>query len=273
MAARSYGTTENFASLARAMNSVPSRSPYVPLRGVRRVRTFRRRRGYRYHPRRRMLGVASRPPRELKYLDCAWNAVSVPGVSADATGLEFQPTTGCTDCISKPAQGVGALQHNGNSYWIKSLFFSGVVIHAARNTLSNPDVFPQVFFALVLDREPQGVTINSEDVYTNPATTGHGMIPPLRNLNNIERFIVLASGYAKPRYGIAGVFNDAATTGTERFSHQHITLSWRGSILAHTNGSTASIVGVRSNALHIIAMADYTAQPTFTGKSRMRFIG
>lgn len=59
---------------------------------------------------------------ETKFLDTAWNGVAI-NASTDGAGGELQPSTGCTDCISVPAQGDGESQRDGRKYCVKSIFF------------------------------------------------------------------------------------------------------------------------------------------------------
>ena len=63
---------------------------------------------------------------ELKFLDCAWNSVTI-NTSTDGSSGELQPSSGCTSAISVPAQGDGESQRDGRKYTIKSMWLNGIV--------------------------------------------------------------------------------------------------------------------------------------------------
>lgn len=210
---------------------------------------------------------------ELKFLDCAWNGVTVNNSSSGASG-EMPPSSGCTGCISAPAQGDGESQRDGRNFVIKSVFASGII--ATTGVQNSADVIDTsgYYVALVLDTQTNGATIVSEDVFINPSTQNGAMIPqPLRNLENVKRFRILASKYIKP----GGAY--ASTDGTNTASVQQqetptFTLSWSGNIKVNTNGTTANVSSVTDNSIHLIAYngGDNMA-PTLIGKSRVRFMG
>lgn len=210
---------------------------------------------------------------ELKFLDCAWNGVAV-NVSTDGSSGEIQPSSGCTGCISVPAQGDGESNRDGRKYCIKSVWLSGTV-----NTVAIPDQADVAeingyWFALVLDAQANGATIVSEDAFINPSTLGAAMMPqPLRNLANSKRFKILDRVYVEP--GGAYAFNDAAATGS--IGNQVapvVNLSWSGEITACCTSTTADVASVSDNAIHLVGYAGTSAfTPTFIGKSRVRFTG
>lgn len=216
---------------------------------------------------------------ELKFLDCAWNSVAIPAGSATAITMELQPSTGCTNAISVPAQGDGDQNRDGRVYHMKSLFFSGLVSYTSTEDQANVNDYGPLFFALVLDTQTNGAAINSEDVFTNPGTSGLGLFPqPLRNLTNSKRFRVLDSTMVFPNGAYAA--NDNA--GTAAFTNTNtpmnpptVKLSWNGDIKVTCTGSTANVSAVSDNSLHIIAFgANVTlGTPTLEGKSRLRFVG
>lgn len=210
---------------------------------------------------------------EMKFLDCAWNGVTI-NASADGSSGELQPSAGCTNCLSCPAQGDGESQRDGRKYVIKSVWVSGIVDTtpvATGTTATNIDGY---FFALVLDTQANGQTVVSENVYLNPGGNGQNILPqPLRNLSNSNRFRILASKYVRPGGAYTG--NDAAGTFSSGPQISPIlSLSWKGSINVETTGTTADVASVADNAIHLIGYCGTTSfTPTFRGKSRMRFMG
>jgi len=212
---------------------------------------------------------------ESKFLDCAWNAVGISS-SADGSGGEVQPSTGCTQCISCPAQGDGESQRDGRKFVLKSAFVSGIIQTAATGDLPDAFALDGYFIALVLDKQANGATITSEDVFINPSTQARAMMPqPLRNLQHSKRFRILDSMYIRPG-GAYGV-QDSLLAATASINHQTVPtfkLSWRGNITVNTTGTTADVASVSDNALHVICYSGgATITPTLVAKSRVRFMG
>ncbi len=210
---------------------------------------------------------------ELKFLDCLWDVVTVAN-SVDATGLEMQPSTGCTGCISCPAQGDGESQRDGRNFIMKSVWASGLIDTEAAANQADTVVNAGYYFALVLDKQANGVTVFSEDVFVNPGSNGANMLPkPLRNLQNASRFQILASQYVHP----GGAYASTDGTNTASLSEQNgktFSLSWRGNIKVNTMGTAANITSVSDNAIHLIALSGKnTFTPTIRAKVRMRFMG
>lgn len=209
---------------------------------------------------------------ELKFLDCAWNGVTI-SASTDGADGELQPSSGCTDCISCPAQGDGESQRDGRKFVIKSIWVSGVI--DTTPATDNADVvnLNGYFFALVLDTQANGATVDSENVYINPGTASENILPkPLRNLQNSTRFRILASQYIRP----GGAYASTDGTNTSSLSNQTspiVSLGWKGSINVDTKGTTANVTSVTDNAIHLVAYSGAQLTPLFKGKSRMRFMG
>lgn len=210
---------------------------------------------------------------EYKFLDCAWNSVTI-GVSTDGSGGELQPSSGCTSALSVPAQGDGESNRDGRKYTIKSVWVNGSVSTTALTDQADVlDTFG-FFFALVLDTQANGVTINSEDVYVNPGTSGIAMLPqPLRNLQNSKRFKILASQYV-PVGGMYASTDGASTSSVSNQQSPTVNLSWKGNIVCDSIGTTASIASASDNAIHLLGFAGTSSlTPVFVGKSRVRFVG
>ena len=230
----------------------------------RRPRSGGRRRNYRTGG---YLGI------ELKFLDCAWNGVTISSSTTGANG-EMQPSSGCTDCISVPAQGDGESQRDGRNFIIRSIWVSGEVDWT---TLTGQTTFGELgnlFFALVLDKQANGSTIVSEDVYLNPGTSGIAMLPhPLRNLQNSKRFSILDS---KTIYApeLITAQDAAGTFVIAPGQRPCVSLNWKGSIKVETSGTTADVANATDNAIHVLAYASSVqGTPVFQGKSRVRFMG
>uniref|UniRef100_UPI004047FF69 hypothetical protein n=1 Tax=Roseivirga sp. TaxID=1964215 RepID=UPI004047FF69 len=210
---------------------------------------------------------------ESKFLDCAWNQVTILS-STDGSGGELQPSSGCTDCISVPAQGDGESARDGRKYVLTSAWVSGT-FNMVQDS-DNNDVGEGVdwFIALVLDTQANAATIVSENVYINPSTQETAMFPqPLRNLQNSKRFKILASQFV-PGRGMYASTDGTATCSLSQQNRSIVNLSWKGKITCDSKGTTADIASATDNALHVIAYAtDADPLTKFTGKSRVRFQG
>lgn len=209
---------------------------------------------------------------ELKFLDCAWNGVAI-NTSTDGSGIEMQPSSGVTSCISVPAQGDGESNRDGRKYTIKSVWLSGIVDCDPLANQADAQDQTGVYAALVLDTQANGATLVSENVFINPSTSGLGMLPqPLRNLQNSKRFRILASGFFEPK----GVFamTDGANTSSQNFQvNPMVNLSWKGEIVCDSIGTTANVSSASDNAIHLVMAKGTGATLTFYGKSRVRFVG
>lgn len=209
---------------------------------------------------------------EYKFLDCSFNSLSI-SASTDATGMEMQPSAGCTGCISVPAQGDSESERDGRQYTLKSCFVSGTCRMTTNADEADPEAQSGVFVALVLDTQANGATIDSEKVFSTPSTVASAMLPiPLRNLQYSKRFKVLDSKYIPA--GGAYAFGDGANTGSVAGQQEMpFTLSWKGNIVCDSSGTTANVSAAADNALHVLMTQGGPYAMTFAGKSRVRFVG
>ncbi len=209
---------------------------------------------------------------ELKFLDCAWNGVSI-NTSTDGSGGEIQPSSGCTSALSVPAQGDGESNRDGRKYVIKGIFASGCILTTPNQNQTDVSDQGGFYLALVLDTQANGATIVSENVYVNPSSALQSIAPqPLRNLQNSKRFRVLDHVYVD----IGGMY--ASTDGTNTASTSNMNsptfkLSWRGSLSCTSTGTTANVSAASDNAIHLIGYNTGGMTSTLSGKSRMRFVG
>lgn len=209
---------------------------------------------------------------ELKYLDCAWNGVAL-GTAVDASSAEVMPSSGCTDCISVPAQGDTEIQRDGRKYTLKSVWLSGTLDSSALPDQADAIEDRGCYFALVLDTQTNGAAVNSEDVFINPGTSTANLVPqPLRNLKNSKRFRILDSVYVPP--GGMYAFTDGTATGScGNQIAPVINLSWKGSIVCDSKNTTANVTSASDNSISLIAYNAGGTTKVFYGKSRVRFTG
>ncbi len=212
---------------------------------------------------------------ELKFLDCAFNGNAILS-SATWAGGEMQPTTGCTLCISCPAQGDGEQHRDGRRFVMKSIYVNGCVDSTPANDQPAPFQSSAVFFALVLDTQANAATIVSENVYVNNSSSGICAPYPLRKLEFSQRYQVLDRQYAGGKIVVAAPDHatNSSTNANIPCTRTAIKLSWSGNIAVNCTGTTADVASVADNAIHVLAICEDTVHtPNFFGQSRMRFVG
>ena len=209
---------------------------------------------------------------EKKFLDCSLSdsAVSAP---SDATAGEHGPTTGCTGCITAPAQGDSEQNRDGRKISVDSIYLTGLCAYALQQDQSDVLPAPTVFIALVMDTQTNAATIVSENVFTNPSTSADTNGYPLRNLSNSTRFRVLDSVTITP------VMMTAMQDGTNSSAQVVIPIPFKLSSnikfqVSFNTGTTANVSTVVDNSIHVISYAIGTSfAPKISYLSRMRFYG
>jgi len=127
---------------------------------------------------------------EKKFLDTTRLSTLITA-PADAAGGEYDPSSGCTGCLSAPAQGDGEQNRDGKKIVLKSLVFKAVVTLNAQNNLAAAQPPTEVFVAIVLDTQTNSAQLNSEDVFKNTTGTAGGASIPVKNLLFGKRFKIL----------------------------------------------------------------------------------
>lgn len=194
---------------------------------------------------------------------------------ANAAGATLQPTTGCTGCLSAPAQGDGPSNRDGNKIVAKSIFLEGVVIVNDQTAATSPDVSAQVYVALVMDTQSNGASLSSQDVFTNPGGQVVLAASPLRNMSYTQRFRILAVKRISLKMPPI-LWNNTAGSEEQAGFHEKFTLSWKGMMpVTFTTGSTtADIANVTNNSIQLVAFAsNLDLVPAITYNCRMRFVG
>lgn len=237
---------------------------------------MRNRRGRGRNPALRNLRTGGLLGIETKFLD-TYNTSQGLTNPADATGGEIQPTGGCTGCLSAPAQGDGATNREGKKIVIKSCLIQGNLGILPQSAATSADTYPTIFIALVQDMQTNGVTINSEDVFTNPSGQVGLASQPFRNMSYTSRFKVLSQRKftVKPSLAMANDTSAAADL-VQQGLNMPFTLSWKGILpVSFTSASTtADVANVTDNSLHLIAFCSATSfAPFISFQSRIRFVG
>ena len=84
----------------------------------------------------------------------------------DCTGMEIQPSSGCTGYLNAQVQGDGHSQSDGHKIKCLSIFIQGYIAFPEA-TGDQVSQMPKVSIAMVQDSQTNVITINSEDNYQN----------------------------------------------------------------------------------------------------------
>lgn len=267
---------KRFTSLVRSSTSrrlKPGTSAFVPFRRFvsrKRTKIFSKARniGLKNVRTGGLLGL------EVKYLDMALVNYS-PTSPTDGSGAEADPTgTGCTGCLSAPAQGDTASSRDGFKIVAKSIQVEGVLSAAAQTDQTVADRSSSWYIALVLDTQTNGAQLNSEDVFVNVTGVGLASIAPLRNMSYTERFKVLK--VKRLRAPPLAISYDGTNLEQQGFAIPFKMFVNLGALpIKFTAGSTtANVSGVVDNSIHLIVYASDTAlNPLINYNARLRFVG
>lgn len=214
---------------------------------------------------------------ETKFLDAPRTNVAMVAPT-DAAGAEVNPSSIVTGCLSAPAQGDGPTNRDGSRIAIKSILVQGAITAAVQSDQADMDQIPSFYVALVLDKQTNGATLNSEDVFSNPQAEASANSGLVRNMSFTQRFKVLAK--VRLRAPMITAFSDSVAVGTGSMSGYHIPWTLKHKFtkplrVTFTTGSTtADVANVTDNSLHIIAYATgLSTVPLINYISRMRFVG
>ena len=205
---------------------------------------------------------------EKKYYDTYVTSNSISAVGALTSG-EVDPTVGA---LNNPAQGDGAQQRDGRQITMDNITIKENVVLPLQ-TFSSEST-PEIFIALVLDKQTNGTAINSEDVFTNPS--GSSITTPFcfRNMEYVSRFTVLKTvRISANQWG-----EISAATGTDTISRSTpftIFHDFKGKKVNFAPGvTTSTISAIADNSVHMIAFANgNTFNPLINYNARLRFRG
>lgn len=209
---------------------------------------------------------------ETKFLDC-YGTVT-PASTAAMTGYGFVPSVGCTGCWSAPAQGSGASTRDGNKIVAKTLEINGIVQIPAQTNQTVQDTSGVIFIAIVVDTQTNGVTLASEQVYSNPSATTQLIASGFRNMAFSSRYVVLKKKIVslQPQQCTYDGTN-IEVAGTQIPFKMFLNLNDMP-VSFSTSIITANVTGVVDNSIGIIAACtDNSVAPIVYLQSRMRFIG
>jgi len=207
---------------------------------------------------------------EKKFLDTTRTAIAV-GAAAALTGGEYDPSSGCTGCLSCPAQGDTEQSRDGKRIVIDSLILKGF-IQDGDSAGEAPGTPNKVFVAAILDTQTNGAQLNSEDVFKNLSGSDLLNCDPMKNLLFGNRFRILKSQvFDVTPIGISPAAATVAHYAVRREFDWYI--PFKGGLQVNLNaGTTADVANVIDNSLHVVAFA-VTAGTTIGYNARIRFQG
>lgn len=222
----------------------------------------------------------SRPPAyslsvEKKFFDSSRSVVALTAPT-NAAGGEVDPAT--LACLNCPAQGDGETQRDGRQISMHSINIRGVVNVASQNNQIAGDTIPDVFIALVLDRQTNGAQLASEDVFSNPGGSSLLATSPFRNLEWTKRFRVLKTVKISAQEfagSIQPVFDGTNIEQQGSMVPFSMYYDLKGMKTNFLTGQTSSVIAaVADNSLHVVAYAsNLSTTPTLLYNARLRFTG
>lgn len=197
---------------------------------------------------------------------------SVINAPSDATAGEQDPSA--TVLMNTVVQGDGESQRDGRKITMRSIYVEGAVTLPVQSGVSVADAPSSVFLALVMDKQTNGATIASEDVFVNPGANAATGAFPFRNLENSKRFRILAT--RKFTFDQPNMANDTGATGGlvvggrikkfKMFKKLNMQVNYKG--------TTETVANITDVSLHMIGYCSSTdLAPNLSYHSRLRFVG
>jgi len=211
---------------------------------------------------------------EKKFYDSFRTTFTLPAPS-DCGGGEATPSVG--DCLNCPAQGDGESQRDGRQISMDSINIKGVVDINDATTGANASSLPDIFIALILDQQTNGVRYDSEDVFVNPGGITQCATQPFVDLSRTKRFRVLKVVHIKSCEWAGNVQPNTDAGGSDE--RQGATIGFSiyqklGGMKVNFTGTTSDIANIADNSLHLCAYAsDASMVPLLRYNSRLRFMG
>lgn len=207
---------------------------------------------------------------ELKFKDTflVGGALTAP---TDASGGEHDPSA--TIVLNAILQDDGEQDRDGRVVRMESIHIKGQVTCAAQADQTTVDALPSIFIALVCDKQTNGATIVSENVYVNPSANGTLAAFPMRNLAFIKRFQILKTWSFQmdpPQFSFQDSTNlDQASTATTFEGYVKL----KG-LQTTYSGTAAVVASITDTSLHVIAYTgNQLMAPLISYNARLRFVG
>ncbi len=207
---------------------------------------------------------------ELKFYDVSL-AGGILVTNTDGSGSEFNPSA--TIALSTIVQGDGGSNRDGRRATFHSIFINGSIDYPTKTNQSATTLQTEVFICLVLDKQTNGLLLQSESVYDNVVGTTTGGVLLQRNLQQSKRFTVLRTR----RVLMPIPFSVFDGTNFEQYgAHKQWAMyhTFKTPVIANYSTTGESIANSTDNSLSLLAFtSSVDLNPTITYSSRLRFYG
>lgn len=211
--------------------------------------------------------------KELKFKDFGKGPTNVVANTTWVGTDNVNPSAAGTLCGI--VQGAGVSERVGRKANIKSVFINGLCQIPASTDYATMPVPMVVTVALVLDTMANQAAPDPAQIYRNPMANLTGVANPLRDLQHVARYKILAKKVLV--FSNANIADQSVGSNTSVVARiQKFTLSWKGDIPVTYEGAAGTIAEVTDNALHVIANATASTAPDIAQlayNARVRFTG
>ncbi len=210
------------------------------------------------------------PQAELKFRDTSLVSTALLA-PADVAGGEVNPDFVANAALNGVPQGVGDSQRVGLQYEPQSITIKGQITVAAQTNQTAADTAPEIFIALVMDRNANGAECRSEDVFVNKEAAGSLACELFPNLLFRHRFTilkVLKFRMAQPEISYDGT--NLEQGGAHKSFSIYCDLKRFGKQRCKTTAET--FASIETNALNLIAFCSSTSgAPKILYNARLRY--
>lgn len=186
-------------------------------------------------------------------------------IATTLDGAEMDPAA--TSCLNSMVQGDTQSTRNGNQIIVKSIFLNYSIFNDVVSDQADALAEGYVRLLLVLDKQTNGVQMDSEDVWA--CESGLKTLA-MRNLYYTRRYEVLMDRLVHVSRKYA--FNDAAATGSIASATVYGQYFKPCSIPVEFDGNAGTVADIVDNSLHLIAVSS-GAGYKLTYNCRIRFVG
>lgn len=207
---------------------------------------------------------------EKKFYD-SYRAAQFISAAGNMSGGEVDPAELCLNC---PAQNDTETGRDGRQIRMDSITIKGTILLEGNVAGSYTYAIPEIFIALVVDKQTNGAQIQSEQVFDNNSATSTLTTSGFRNLENVNRVNILKTVRIAPKdFNFNTVASGVGYLGTSTpFTMFHDLKGMQ--VNFNTGISTSSVGAIADRSLHMIA---YCSSPDLTPKitynARLRFRG